>query len=65
MEISDVQIKIGEAATQKYTDIDTSGTYVRIVVIDEYNRGEAPFGYTVPGANATITVNFTVSGLTD
>ena len=65
LEISDVQIKIGEAATQKYTDIDTSGTYVRIVVIDEYNRGEAPFGYTVPGANATITVNFTVSGLTD
>ncbi|MBQ6175262.1 MAG: hypothetical protein IJK28_11635 [Clostridia bacterium] len=65
MEISDVQIKIGGAATQKYTDIDTSGTNVRIVVIDEYNRGEAPFGYTMPGANETITVTFTVSGLTD
>ncbi len=65
MEISDVQVKIGNAATQKYTDIDTSATYVRIVIIDEYNRSEAPFGYTVPGANTDITVTFTVSGLTD
>ena len=50
------------AATQKYTDVDTSGTYVRIVVIDEYNRSEDPFGYTVPGPNETITITFTVSG---
>ena len=63
--IDDVQVKIGDAATQKYTDVDTSGDYVRIVVIDEYNRGEAPFGYTVPGANATISITFTVTGLTD
>ena len=63
--ISDVQTKIGEAATQSYTDIDTAGTYARIVIIDEYNRGDAPFGYTVPGANSTITVTFTVTGLTD
>ncbi len=65
LEITDVQIKIGESATQKYTDVDTSGEYVRIVVFDEYNRSEDPFGYTVPGANATITITFTVSGLTD
>ena len=65
LEISDVQIKIGDMATQKYTDVDTTGTYARIVVIDEYNRAEDPFGYTVPGANATITITFTVSGLTD
>ena len=63
--ISDVQVKIGDAATQKYTDVDTSGEYARIIIIDEYNRGEAPFGYTVPGANATISITFTVTGLTD
>jgi len=63
--IEDVRVKIGDAATQKYTDIDTSGDYVRIVVIDEYNRGEAPFGYTVPGADAKITITFTVKGLTE
>ena len=63
--IEDVQVKIGDAATQKYTDVDTSGDYARIILIDEYNRGEAPFGYTVPGADATITVTFTVTGLTD
>ena len=61
----DVQVKLGSAATQKYTDIDTSGDYVRIVVIDQYNRSEDPFGYTMPGANTPITVTFTVTGLTD
>lgn len=63
--IDDVQIKIGDAATQNYTDVDVSGDYARIVVIDEYNRGEAPFGYNVPGPNATISITFTVTGLTD
>ena len=63
--IDDVQVKIGDAATQKYTDVDTSGEYARIIIIDEYNRGEAPFGYTVPGAGATISITFTVTGLTD
>ncbi len=63
--IDNVQVKIGDAATQSYTDVDTSGAYARIILIDEYNRGDAPFGYTVPGANSTITVTFTVTGLTD
>ncbi|MBQ3667972.1 MAG: hypothetical protein II920_01970, partial [Clostridia bacterium] len=61
MAIEDVQIKIGDAATQKYTDVDTSGDYVRIVVIDQYNRSEDPFGYTIPGADTTITITFTVT----
>ena len=65
VKIEDVKVKIGDAATQSYTDVDVSGTYARIILIDEYNRGDAPFGYTVPGANATITVTFTVTGLTD
>ena len=65
VKIEDVKVKIGDAATQSYTDVDTSGTYARIIIIDEYNRGDAPFGYTVPGANATITITFTVTGLTD
>lgn len=63
--IDDVQVKIGEAATQKYTDVDTSGDYARIILIDEYNRGDAPFSYSVPGANETISITFTVTGLTD
>ena len=63
--ISDVQVKIGDAATQQYTDVDTAGDYARIIIIDEYNRGDAPFGYNVPGANATISITFTVTGLTD
>ena len=63
--ISDVKTKIGDAATRDYTDVDVSGTYARIVIIDEYNRGEAPFGYTVPGANTAITITFTVTGLTE
>jgi len=63
--IEDVRVKIGDAATQKYTDVDTSGDYARIIIMDEYNRGEAPFGYTVPGANATISITFSVKGLTD
>ena len=63
--ISDVKTKIGDAATQSYTDVDTSGSYARIIIIDEYNRSEDPFGYTVPGPNAVITITFTVTGLTD
>ena len=65
LKIENVQVKIGDAATQSYTDVDVSGTYARIILIDEYNRGDAPFGYTVPGPNSTITVTFTVTGLTD
>ena len=63
--IDDVKTKIGDAATQKYTDVDLSGDYVRIVVVDTYNRGEAPFGYTVPGADATISITFTVAGFAE
>ena len=63
--IQNVKVKIGDAATQDYTDVDVGGDYVRIVVIDEYNRGDAPFGYNVPGANSAISVTFDVTGLTD
>ena len=63
--IDNVKVKIGDAATKDYTDVDVGGEYVRIVVIDEYNRGDAPFGYNVPGANSTITITFDVTGLTD
>ena len=63
--IDNVRVKIGESATQDYTDVDVSGEYVRIVIIDQYNRSEDPFGYTVPGAGAAITVTFNVTGLTD
>ena len=62
--IDDVKVKIGDAATQSYTDIDAAGEYARIVIIDEYNRGDAPFGYNMPGADATISITFTVTGLT-
>ncbi len=65
--ISDVKTKIGNAATQDHTELDTSGEYARIIVIDEYKNGSdnAPFGYNMPGADTTITITFTVTGLTD
>ena len=62
LNIENVRVKIGDAATQSYTDVDVKGDYARIILIDEYNRGDAPFGYTVPGANSTITVTFDVTG---
>ena len=62
LSIENVRVKIGDAATKEYTDVDTKGDYARIILIDEYNRGDAPFGYTVPGADSTITVTFNVTG---
>ncbi len=62
--ISDVRTKIGDARTQEYTSVDTSGEYVRLVVIDTYNTSSDPFGYTVPGPDTTIAITFTVSGMT-
>ena len=61
--ISDVKTKIGDARTQEYTDVDVSGDYVRLVVLDTYNRSSEPFGYTVPGPDTTISITFTVSGM--
>ncbi len=61
--ISDVTVKIGDARTVAYTEVTTEGDYVRITLLDEYNQAEAPFGYTMPGADTAITITFTVSGL--
>ena len=61
--LSDVKVKIGEAATRDYTEIDTSGEYALIKVIDTYNQASDPFGYTVPAAGQGISVTFTVSGM--
>ena len=61
--ISDVKTKIGSAATQDFTSVNTEeGDYARIDVINTYSMAEDPFGYTVPGANETIEITFTVSG---
>ena len=60
--IDSVKTKIGNAATQEYTNVNIDeGTYARIDVINVYGTG-ADFGYTVPGAGETITITFTVSG---
>ncbi|MBQ8136976.1 MAG: hypothetical protein IJ174_06035, partial [Clostridia bacterium] len=63
--ISDVKTKIGEQSTKDYTEVDVSGTYAMIKVIDTYNQSSEPFGYSMPQAGDTITVTFTVSGLTE
>ncbi len=64
--ISDVQVKIGDARTQEHTEIiKGTGDMARITLVDEYNQSEAPFGYTMPGPNTTVTVTFTVSGLAE
>ncbi len=59
--ISDVKTAIGNAAEKDYYEIDASGDYVMIKVLDSYNQASEPFGYTVPGANEDITISFTVS----
>ena len=60
--IDGVKTKIGDAATKEFTSVDLSGQYAMIKVIDVYNQTEDPFGYTVPGANDTISITFTVAG---
>ncbi len=63
--ISDVKTKIGAQSTKEYTEVDASGDYVLIKVLDTYNQASEPFGYTMPQAGETITITFTVEGLTD
>ncbi len=60
--IDNVKTKIGSAASKDYTEVDVSGEYAMIKVIDTYNQTSDPFGYTVPAANETIAITFTVSG---
>jgi len=63
--ISDVKVKIGDAKTQEGLTVWTEGDWVKLVVVDEYNHIDAPFGYTVPAPGTTVTFTFTVSGLAD
>ncbi len=61
--ISDVKTKIGSGSTQSGANVNIEeGDYARIDVINTYAQSEDPFGYTVPGANETIEITFTVSG---
>ena len=63
--ITDVKVKFGEGKTQEGVVVWTEGDWVKLVVVDEYNHVEAPFGYTVPAPGTTVTFTFTVSGLAD
>ncbi len=63
--ISDVKVKFGEGKTQEGVIVDTKGEWVKLTVTDEYNKIEAPFGYTVPAPNTPVVFTFTVSGLAD
>ena len=61
--IDNVKVKFGSGATQEYTEINTDGDYVAIKIIDTYNQAAAPaIVWTVPGANETVSITFTVSG---
>ena len=58
-----MKVKIGSAAAQEFTNVNTEdGDYARIDLINTYTLSEDAFGYTVPGANETIEITFTVSG---
>ena len=60
--IDQVKVKFGAGATQEYTEVNTDGEYVVIRIIDTYNQAAAPsIVYSVPGANETVTITFTVS----
>ncbi len=61
--IDNVKVKFGSGATQEYTEVDTSGENVAIKIIDTYNQAAAPaITWTIPGANETVAITFTVSG---
>jgi hypothetical protein len=61
--IDNVKVKFGAGATQEYTEVDTTGENVAIKIIDTYNQAAAPaITWTVPGANETVAITFTVSG---
>ena len=55
--------KIGEGKTQEGLIVHSEGDWLKIVVTDEYNKLDAGFGYTVPGANTKVVFTFTVNGL--
>ncbi|MBE5810186.1 MAG: hypothetical protein E7318_04530 [Clostridiales bacterium] len=61
--ITDAKVKIGEGKTQEGLIIHTEGDWLKIVVTDEYNKLDAGFGYTLPGANTPVVFTFTVNGL--
>ena len=61
--IDNVKVKFGSGATQEYTEVNTDGAYVAIKIIDTYNQAAAPsISWSVPGANETVAITFTVSG---
>ena len=65
VKIENIRARIGSEAEEleiPVLAVDASGKYVTIYVINTYN-GKPAFEYTVPGANDTITISFTVSGL--
>ncbi len=63
--ISDVSLKIGEGKTNTGVIVHTEGDYVQFVVEDNYNNIKSDFGWTMPGANTTAVISFTVAGLAD
>ena len=65
VEITDVKVKFGDSKTQEGLTVWTDGDWVKLVVVDEYNHVDAPFGYTVPAPGTTVTFTFTVNGLAD
>ncbi len=62
--ITDVKVKIGDGKTQDAVVVRTETDYVELVVRDEYNKIEPPFGY-MPGANTKVVFTFTVNGLAE
>ena len=61
--IDNVKAKFGSGATQGYTEVNTDGNYVVIKILDTYNQASAPaISWSVPGANETVSITFTVSG---
>ena len=65
VQITDVKVKFGDSKTQEGLTVWTDGDWVKLVVCDEYNHIDAPFGYTVPAPGTTVTFTFTVNGLAD
>lgn len=65
--VSDVTVKVGDSKTltMEHDYCDVSGDYLLIKLLDNYNFSSEPFGYTVPGANSSIVITFTLTANVD
>jgi len=61
--ITDVTAQFNDSKVVEYFELDTTGDYAQITLLNKWTQSEEPFAYTIPGANETVTITFTIGGL--